>query len=213
MRLPGCVFLFAAVGWAGEFAVLSGGGRLHAERHELELGRLRLYTRNGGFIEMEASAVERFEPEESAAAAAPPPPAALPHAAAPQPKDPRRLVDEAADRYGLPRALVHSVVKAESAYRPDALSPKGAVGLMQLMPGTARQLGADPHDPEQNVDAGTRHLRDLLLKYDGGLYRALAAYNAGAGAVEKYRGVPPYAETLGYIRKIVRDSGFDQAGN
>jgi soluble lytic murein transglycosylase-like protein len=122
------------------------------------------------------------------------------------------LVDEAADRYGLPRQLVHSLVKTESAYQPKAISPKGAIGLMQLMPGTAKLLGVDPHDPVQNVDAGARHLRDLLLKYDGGLYRALAAYNAGAGAVEKYRGVPPYRETVLYIQKIVRASGLG-AGN
>jgi soluble lytic murein transglycosylase-like protein len=120
-------------------------------------------------------------------------------------------VDAAADKYGLPRDFVRSVVKAESAFRPHAVSPKGAIGLMQLMPGTARELGANPHDPAQNVDAGTRHLRDLLLKYDGGVYRALAAYNAGEGAVSKYKGVPPYRETVNYISRIVRDAGLSSS--
>jgi soluble lytic murein transglycosylase-like protein len=76
---------------------------------------------------------------------------------------------------------------------------------MQLMPSTAQELGADANDPADNVDAGTRYLRDLLLKYNGGLWHALAAYNAGPGAVDKYNGVPPYRETILYIKRIDRD--------
>jgi soluble lytic murein transglycosylase-like protein len=213
MRLAGFLILAVCAARAGEHAVLTSGARLYAERHESEGGKVRLYAAGGGFTELDEGLIAGFEQLETAApsvapAALPPVAAVAETAAAP---DPRQLVDEAADRYGLPRALVHSLVKAESAYRPAAVSPKGAIGLMQLMPGTARLLGADPYDPRQNVDAGARHLRDLLLKYEGGLYRALAAYNAGAGAVEKYRGVPPYAETVGYIRRIVRDSGLDKA--
>jgi soluble lytic murein transglycosylase-like protein len=97
------------------------------------------------------------------------------------------------------------VVAAESAYRPDAVSPKGAIGLMQLMPGTAAQYGADPMDPAQNVEAGTAYLRDLLLKYNGDVAAALAAYNAGPGAVDRYHGVPPYAETRSYVGKVIRN--------
>jgi soluble lytic murein transglycosylase-like protein len=93
---------------------------------------------------------------------------------------------------------------AESAFQIDAVSPKGAIGLMQLMPETAQLLGADPHDPAQNVDAGVRYLRDLLNKYDGGLWRALAAYNAGPAAVDKYHWVPPYRETIDYVNRIDR---------
>ena len=96
-------------------------------------------------------------------------------------------------------------MKNESGFSPNAISPKGAIGLMQLMPGTAQTLGANPADPAQNADAGARYLRDLLKKYDGGLWHALAAYNAGPGAVDKYRGVPPYAETVRYINRIDQD--------
>jgi soluble lytic murein transglycosylase-like protein len=105
----------------------------------------------------------------------------------------------------LPPAFVRAVVAVESGYQADAVSPKGAIGLMQLMPGTARELRADPKIPEQNVDAGTRYLRDLLLKYDNQAYHALAAYNAGPGAVDKYHGVPPYRETRNYILNVLRN--------
>jgi soluble lytic murein transglycosylase-like protein len=94
---------------------------------------------------------------------------------------------------------------AESGFAPNAVSPKGAVGLMQLMPATAQILGADPRDPAQNVDAGARYLRDLLVKYNGGLWHALAAYNAGPGAVDKYGAIPPYRETIEYINRIARE--------
>ena len=115
---------------------------------------------------------------------------------------PLELADAAADRYGLPRELVRSVMAAESGFQPAAISPKGAIGLMQLMPGTAQTLGVDAHDPAQNVDAGARYLRDLLERYNYGLRHALAAYNAGPGAVDKYNGIPPYRETINYIGRI-----------
>lgn len=202
MRFLASILILAGTAVAGEYALLSNGSRLHADRHESEAGKLRLYM-GGGFVELDAAQVQGFEAEEPAvsppATVIPPMPIALP---APSPRD---LANAAADRYGLPRRLVRSVIAAESAFQPKALSPKGAIGLMQLMPGTARSLGADPHDPAQNVDAGTRHLRNLLEKYNYGLWHALAAYNAGEGAVEKYKGIPPYAETINYVKKIDRD--------
>src|SRR5262249_12609877 len=121
------------------------------------------------------------------------------------PPKPEELADAAADKYGLPRKLVRSVMAAESGFNPNAVSPKGAIGLMQLMPDSAQMLGVDPHDPAQNVDAGTRYLRDLLNRYNGQLWHALAAYNAGPGAVQKYNGLPPYRETLNYLIRIDRD--------
>ena len=114
------------------------------------------------------------------------------------------LADAAADKYGLERALVRSVMSTESSFQKLARSREGAIGLMQLMPGTARELGVDPHDPAQNVDGGVRYLRDMLIKYNGGLWRALAAYNAGPGAVDKYNWVPPYRETINYVNRINR---------
>lgn len=114
----------------------------------------------------------------------------------------RAMVDRIAARVGVDARLAHAVVRAESSYRPAAVSPKGAMGLMQLMPALARTYGLDdPFDPERNLEAGLRHLRGLLLKYD--LRRALAAYNAGEGAVSRYGGVPPYRETQAYVQRIM----------
>jgi len=186
---------------AGEYAVLASGARLYAERHESDGGKVTLFTKTGS-TEMDASLVVRFEQDEYA-----PPEASVPAAASPAAKAAgmAELVDNAARKYGLPPAFVRAVVAAESGYQANAVSPKGAIGLMQLMPATARELGADPKIPEQNVDAGTRYLRDLLLKYDNHAYHALAAYNAGPGAVDKYHGVPPYRETQTYILNVLRN--------
>lgn len=191
------------IAFAGEYAVLANGSRLHVDRHETSGAKVRLYNADG-YIEMDAAAVWGYEAEEYA------PPVPVPATPAPVPVaqpvlSAAQLADAAADKYGLPRRLVRSVISAESDFQPQAVSPKGAIGLMQLMPATAEALGADPLDPAQNVDAGTRYLRDLLEKYDGGLWRALAAYNAGPGAVDKYQGVPPYRETIDYVGRIDRD--------
>ncbi|KZE49551.1 lytic transglycosylase domain-containing protein [Rossellomorea marisflavi] len=114
------------------------------------------------------------------------------------------IISRAAERYGIPAKLVHSVVKQESGYNPEATSHAGAAGLMQLMPGTARGLGVtDIYDPEQNVFAGAKYLKQMLMKYDGDMKLALAAYNAGPGNVDKYSGVPPFQETQNYVRKIM----------
>jgi soluble lytic murein transglycosylase-like protein len=121
---------------------------------------------------------------------------------------PEDLAHEAAKKYLLPDAFVKSVMKAESNFHPDAVSPKGAIGLMQLMPATARQLGVNPLDPGQNADGGALYLRDLLARYENDpnqVLLALAAYNAGPQAVEKYHGVPPYPETRAYILRILKD--------
>ena len=105
--------------------------------------------------------------------------------------------------YGLPQGLVHAVIHQESRGRVDAVSIKGALGLMQLMPGTAAQLGVNPYDPEQNVRGGARYLRQQIDRF-GSIPLALAAYNAGPGAVLRYGGIPPYRETQNYVSTIMR---------
>jgi hypothetical protein len=122
-------------------------------------------------------------------------------------------IDEAAARHHVDPSLVRSVVKVESNFNPNAVSPKGAMGLMQLMPSTARSLNvSNPFDPQQNVDAGVRHLRRLLDSYGGDVRLSLAAYNAGSGAVARSAGVPHFRETENYVRRITTlyDNGGGQ---
>ena len=117
-----------------------------------------------------------------------------------------QVVDSASAAYHLDPDLVNSVIHAESGFNSRAVSPKGARGLMQLMPGTANQLGVnDAFDPQANVTGGSRYLRELLERYNFDLVKALAAYNAGPQRVEQYRGVPPFRETRAYVARIVRD--------
>jgi len=202
----GCVVSFALPLYltAAEVAVLDNGMRIQAERIERTDGRAILHTPGGGEIDIDAARLAEVEHVDDPVAAQPAPP---PQAAAQVPqKSVQELVTDAALRYGLPPALVHGVVQAESAYQPAAVSPKGAIGVMQLMPGTARKYEADPANPEQNIDAGTRLLRDLLVRYEGSenrVRRALAAYNAGEDAVSRYGGVPPYRETQGYVERVI----------
>ena len=128
------------------------------------------------------------------------------------PEDVDAAIVQAAARHNVDPNLVRAVVKVESNFNPNAVSRKGAMGLMQLMPSTARQLKVNnPFDPEQNVDAGVRHLKELLESYNGDIRLTLAAYNAGAGAVARSSGVPRYAETQNYVRRITNlyYGGFD----
>ena len=186
---------------AADTVVLDSGFSIGARSVERDGATIILHT-DTGRIEFDAARVVSIEHTPD-----PAPPAAPTVAPAPLKKlTPRELVTEAAKRHGLPPEIVHSVAQTESAYRADAVSPKGAVGVMQLMPGTALTLNADARDVEQNIDAGTRHLRELLLKYQNDpnpVRRALAAYNAGEGAVKKYNGVPPYRETQNYVERVI----------
>jgi soluble lytic murein transglycosylase-like protein len=116
------------------------------------------------------------------------------------------LIRAAAARHRVPAALVRSITAAESGFNPNAVSNKGAIGLMQLMPTTAAQLGADPHVPAQNIEAGTQYLRFLMDKYQhyrDWMKRVIAAYNAGPAAVDRYHGVPPFPETRTYVSRVL----------
>jgi soluble lytic murein transglycosylase-like protein len=199
------ILLMPVFGQAAEYAVLTNGFRIHADRHEVEGSKVRLFV-GGGVTEFASEEIASFEQEEAVAMPASAPVA--PKLPEPIPGAKKDMFTAAAEKHGLPVALVRSVVKAESNFQPNALSPKGAIGLMQLMPATARDLGVDPHVPEQNVDAGTRYLHDLLIKYEGQedqVARAIAAYNAGPAAVDKYKGVPPYIETQFYVRRVLNE--------
>ena len=189
----------AAAPAAAEFVLLTTGRTLAISGHAFEGDRVVLYLHNGGEVVCLRSLIVRIEP-----AAAPAPPVEEVVESPPLPARPfAAIIDAVAVRHGVDPALVYAVIEVESAYRPTARSPKGAMGLMQLMPATAKRYAlADPFDPLANIEAGTRHLRSLLDRYDDDVDSALAAYNAGEGPVRKFGGVPPYPETLRYVAKI-----------
>ena len=131
---------------------------------------------------------------------------AEPRAAALPPADLEAMINRIADQQGVETHLVHSVIRAESNYNPNAVSPKGAQGMMQLIPATARRFGVlNTFDAEENVQAGVRYLRFLLDYYNGDYSKTVAAYNAGEGAVDRYHGIPPYAETRNYVSQVARN--------
>jgi soluble lytic murein transglycosylase-like protein len=193
--------------FAGEYAVLRNGFRIHADRHDVIADKTRLHIGSGS-MDLPTADIAKFEVEEYVA----PAPSLAPAAAeivktGPPPLTPKELVELAAANHGLRPEFVRSVAAAESAFHTAALSRKGAIGLMQLMPGTANDLGVNPYDPAQNADAGARYLRQLLLRYKDSpdpVRLALAAYNAGPGAVDRYRDIPPYRETQQYVERVLR---------
>jgi len=214
MKLVLCFVAVALAAQAGEFVVLSNGFRIHADSHSSDGSVIRLQT-NHGVIEIPANTVVAFEQEDYTPPAAAPMPVPSP-AVRQADLTPQELITQAAINAGLPPAIVHSVARAESGYRQDAVSPKGAIGLMQLMPGTAAALNADPLNAAQNAEAGAKYLRDLLDRYKSDPHqvsKAVAAYNAGPGAVDKYDGIPPYAETIQYVNRVLKQYEKEQAAN
>lgn len=177
--------------------------------------RLVLTLREGGEASVPAAVVDHISPDEIPAAELPAPEWTTPTAQVTSSLQPMGMLESkpfatliaaAAATHGVDVQLVHAVIEAESNYYPRARSPKGAKGLMQLMPATARQYAVrDPYDPGSNIDAGVRHLKTLLSRFDIGL--ALAAYNAGEGTVRHYGGLPPFAETRNYVARILRRLG------
>jgi soluble lytic murein transglycosylase-like protein len=192
---------------ATEVAVLQNGFEIRHERHEQAGATTRLYLEaaaDSGYVDVPTDQIVNFRHEDS-----PSPAAATPSTAVGSKlsqKDINELVSAASTRHSIDPDLISSVIHAESNFNPSARSPKGAQGLMQLMPGTASRLGvSDAFQPDLNIDAGTRYLRQLLLRYDDDMVKALAAYNAGPERVEQYRGIPPYPETHAYVARVIRD--------
>ena len=203
-RLLACLLLSTAAPTTGETVVLRNGYRLHAEHYETGPHCIRLRTSNGGWIALQASSVLRIEPDPASqpAGTAEDVPSAEPGEPALQPD----AIEQFSREAGLPEALVRAVVWAESGFQPDAVSPKGAVGLMQLMPATAAELGVDPQISSENLRGGIRYLKQMLERFAGRedqLVRALAAYNAGPGRVALHDGLPPYPETIAYVERIL----------
>ena len=193
---------------AGERVVLTTGYEMHADRHEEQGETVKIFDA-GAVSEVPKTLIAEYRVEEYTPL---PPPAALtPALAVPVSTSPKDLIQAAVEKQKLPHelvALISSVIRQESGFHENALSPKGAIGLMQLMPGTARDLGVNPRVVAENIEGGTRYLSELLKKYEGHddqVVRALAAYNAGPAAVDKYNGVPPYSETRAYVRRVVKN--------
>jgi len=186
---------------AAEMANLRNGFSIRHQRHETLAATTRLYmdaAPDSGYIDVPTAEIESFEP-------APPDPQET-ATQTPHSQDLHAIVSGASVRNQVDADFIASVIRAESANNPRAVSPKGAQGLMQLMPQTASMLGVkNSFDPVENVDGGVRYLRDLLLLYNNDMVKALAAYNAGPQRVQQYKGVPPYRETHAYVAHVVKD--------
>ena len=206
----------ASSAWAGEQVTLRNGFAMRCDHHAEIEGRMRLYLSAGEdnyiqFLPQEIAGVEYV--------ADPPPPAAEQSAktaiptgtamsaeAKLSPADLREMLAKASDEHNLDVDLLASLVKAESGGNARAVSRTGARGLMQLMPGTASELGVqDSFMPDQNVRGGSAYLDELLVRYHDKLALALAAYNAGPAAVDKYHGIPPYHETQAYVARVIHE--------
>jgi len=200
----------APVAWAGQTVQFEDGRTMLVEQVEFD-GSFAVLTLEGGSrISTPLHRIVRFEeilpaPREPQATPVPEPADGTWRIEAGQYAD---LIETAARTHGLDPALLSAVATVESHFDPRALSPKGAAGLLQLMPATARRFGvSDVFDASQNVDAGARYLSWLLDRYDGRTDLALAGYNAGEGAVDRHKGIPPYRETREYVRRVLRGAG------
>jgi soluble lytic murein transglycosylase-like protein len=186
---------------AAEIANLRNGFTIRHDHRDILGETTRLYLdsdASAGYIDVASSEIESFQTA--------PAEVVSPGLAPASTKDLQTIIGEASSSTRIDADFIASVIRAESANNPHAVSPKGAQGLMQLMPQTANSLGVkDSFDPEANVDGGVRYLRELLLQYNGDAAKALAAYNAGPQRVQQYHGVPPYRETHAYVARVIND--------
>jgi soluble lytic murein transglycosylase-like protein len=199
LRLLATLLLLSSTVFAVEIAELSNGFSIRHRTHEMRDGLVRLYIddQKSSFVDIPADQIVSYAYQPDPLP--PPRPSELG-------KSTGQIVSEASAKHGVDSDFILSVIKQESAGNALAVSPAGARGLMQLMPGTASKLGvSDSFSPEQNVLGGARFLRELLERYNGDAVKALAAYNAGPGAVDRYNGVPPYRETREYVQRVIRD--------
>ena len=213
--------VFASLGTAvpasAEIVFLSSGKTLSVKSHRVDGDSIILSLRGGGEVTCDKSLIDKILPDE------------VPH---PDPKtdepDQKKATEETpvdtgvlsqtpygeiisamSEAHGVDPMLVRALIQVESNYRPRAKSQRGAMGLMQLMPATAREHKVrNPYDPKANIAAGVKHLKGLIDRFDGALDMALAAYNAGEGAVKKFGGIPPYRETRTYVSKILSLAGL-----
>ena len=196
----GFIFVLAGVSaLASDFVVLHNGFSIRHERREVVGSVTRLYpsASDDSYVDIPTDQIDHFEKDLSPSIAPRTPPSR---------EELHAVINTISGRHHLDPDLVNSVIHAESGFNPHAVSPKGAQGLMQLMPQTASQLGvSNVFDPSANVEGGARYLRELLERYNFDLIKALAAYNAGPQRVEQYHGVPPYHETRSYVAKVIHD--------
>ena len=201
LQLGWVMVLGASCLHAAEIANLRNGFAIRHDHRDILGETTRLYLdsdASAGYIDVASSEIESFQTA--------PAEVVSPGLAPASTKDLQTIIGEASASSRIDADFIASVIRAESANNPRAISPKGAQGLMQLMPQTANSLGVkDSFNPEANVDGGVRYLRELLLQYNGDAAKALAAYNAGPQRVQQYHGVPPYRETHAYVARVIND--------
>jgi hypothetical protein len=209
--------LVTAVPASAEIVFLTSGRTLSVKTHKIEGDSIVLTLRSGGQVTCDKNLIEKIEADE-VPYVEPEAPKAADVPAVPESQIDRptlegtpyaEIIAAASQAHGVDPILVKALIQVESGYRPKARSPKGAVGLMQIMPATAREYKVrNPFDPKANIEAGVKHLKSLLDRYGSRTEVALAAYNAGPGAVQRFNGIPPYRETRNYVSRILSLAGL-----
>jgi hypothetical protein len=213
--LVGSLALLTAAPATAEIIVLTSGRTISVKAHRFEGNSIVLTLRNGGEVTCDKTIIDKVLPDEVPYQAPAPAAAAADVDSESQSTDVLEstpygeIIAAVSEAHGVDPMLVRALIQVESNYRPRARSPKGAMGLMQLMPSTAREYKVrNPFDPRANIEAGIKHLKSLIDRFAGKVELGLAAYNAGEGAVKKFNGVPPYRETRNYVSKILSLAGL-----